>query len=97
MTLVLTTHYMDEAEQLCDRLVIMDRGRIAGEFRKADVELDALIARGGVDGWIAKALEICDLPQNLAPGVKKVIMAESGGNANAISPSTATGTPASLA
>jgi lipooligosaccharide transport system ATP-binding protein len=30
-TLVLTTHYMDEAEQLCDRLVIMDRGRIVAE------------------------------------------------------------------
>ncbi len=31
VTLVLTTHYMDEAEQLCDRLVVMDRGRIAAE------------------------------------------------------------------
>ena len=31
VTLVLTTHYMDEAEQLCDRLVIMDKGRIAAE------------------------------------------------------------------
>jgi lipooligosaccharide transport system ATP-binding protein len=31
VTLVLTTHYMDEAEQLCDRLVIMDRGTIAEE------------------------------------------------------------------
>jgi lipooligosaccharide transport system ATP-binding protein len=31
VTLVLTTHYMDEAEQLCDRLVVMDRGRIAEE------------------------------------------------------------------
>jgi lipooligosaccharide transport system ATP-binding protein len=30
-TLVLTTHYMDEAEQLCDRLVIMDGGRIVAE------------------------------------------------------------------
>jgi lipooligosaccharide transport system ATP-binding protein len=29
VTLVLTTHYMDEAEQLCDRLVVMDRGSIA--------------------------------------------------------------------
>jgi lipooligosaccharide transport system ATP-binding protein len=29
VTLVLTTHYMDEAEQLCDRLVIMDQGTIA--------------------------------------------------------------------
>src|SRR5215217_1757065 len=31
VTLVLTTHYMDEAEQLCDLLVIMDRGRIVAE------------------------------------------------------------------
>jgi lipooligosaccharide transport system ATP-binding protein len=30
-TLVLTTHYMDEAEQLCDRLVIMDKGKIVAE------------------------------------------------------------------
>ncbi len=31
VTLVLTTHYMDEAEQLCDRLVVMDGGHIAAE------------------------------------------------------------------
>jgi lipooligosaccharide transport system ATP-binding protein len=31
VTQVLTTHYMDEAEQLCDRLVVMDRGRIVAE------------------------------------------------------------------
>ncbi len=31
VTLVLTTHYMDEAEQLCDRLVIMDNARIVAE------------------------------------------------------------------
>ena len=31
VTLVLTTHYMDEAEQLCDRLVVMERGKIAAE------------------------------------------------------------------
>ena len=30
-TLLLTTHYMDEAEQLCDRLVVMDKGKIAAE------------------------------------------------------------------
>jgi lipooligosaccharide transport system ATP-binding protein len=30
-TLLLTTHYMEEAEQLCDRVVIMDRGRIIAE------------------------------------------------------------------
>jgi len=31
VTLILTTHYMDEAEQLCDRLVVMDRGKIVAE------------------------------------------------------------------
>lgn len=31
VTQVLTTHYMDEAEQLCDRLVVMDQGRIVAE------------------------------------------------------------------
>jgi lipooligosaccharide transport system ATP-binding protein len=31
VTLILTTHYMDEAEQLCDRLVVMDHGKIAAE------------------------------------------------------------------
>ena len=31
ITLLLTTHYMDEAEQLCDRLVVMDAGRIVAE------------------------------------------------------------------
>ncbi|MFO1541131.1 MAG: ABC transporter ATP-binding protein, partial [Chloroflexota bacterium] len=31
VSLVLTTHYMDEAEQLCDRLVVMDKARIVAE------------------------------------------------------------------
>ena len=31
MTLILTTHYMDEAEQLCDRLVVMDKAKIVAE------------------------------------------------------------------
>jgi lipooligosaccharide transport system ATP-binding protein len=30
-TLIITTHYMDEAEQLCDRLVVMDNGKIVAE------------------------------------------------------------------
>src|SRR5213082_744786 len=36
-TLVLTTHYMDEAEQLCDRLVIMDNGKIKEEGSPLDL------------------------------------------------------------
>jgi len=31
VTLILTTHYMDEAEQLCDRIVVMDNGKIMAE------------------------------------------------------------------
>jgi lipooligosaccharide transport system ATP-binding protein len=30
-TLIITTHYMDEAEQLCDRLVVMDKAKIVAE------------------------------------------------------------------
>jgi lipooligosaccharide transport system ATP-binding protein len=36
-TLIVTTHYMDEAEQLCDRLVVMDGGRIAAEGSPAEL------------------------------------------------------------
>ncbi|MEM9890280.1 MAG: ABC transporter ATP-binding protein [Actinomycetota bacterium] len=36
-SLLLTTHYMDEAEQLCDRLVIMDQGRIKDEGSPASL------------------------------------------------------------
>lgn len=37
VTLIITTHYMDEAEQLCDRLVIMDRGKIVAEGSPAEL------------------------------------------------------------
>ncbi len=37
VTVILTTHYMDEAERLCDRLVIMDHGRIILEGRPRDL------------------------------------------------------------
>ena len=37
VTLIITTHYMDEAEQLCDRLVVMDHGRIVAEGSPRDL------------------------------------------------------------
>lgn len=37
LTMVLTTHYMDEAENLCDRLVILDHGKIIAEGRPRDL------------------------------------------------------------
>ncbi len=36
-TILLTTHYMDEAEQLCDELVIMDRGHVIARGKPADL------------------------------------------------------------
>ena len=37
VTLLITTHYMDEAEQLCDRLIVMDRGKIMAEDSPAQL------------------------------------------------------------
>jgi lipooligosaccharide transport system ATP-binding protein len=75
VTLVLTTHYMDEAEQLCDRLVIMDGGRIAEEGSPLDlirrlstrevVELrfpnePPPVERGVFDGMVARVETLPD-------------------------------------
>ncbi len=47
LTMLLTTHYMNEAESLCDRLLIMDHGRIIAEGRPRD-----LIAEHAADSVI---------------------------------------------
>jgi len=57
--------------------------RIAAAHQE-QARVDALVAQGGLDSWIAQALQVLDLPQNLAPGIKKIIMSESGGNPHAI-------------
>ncbi len=54
-TLLVTTHYMDEAEQLCDRLVIMDQGRIVDEGSPSELirrhsTREVLEVRGVGDG-----------------------------------------------
>ena len=46
VTLVLTTHYMDEAEQLCDRLVVMDKAKIVAEGSPRELIEQVLDARG---------------------------------------------------
>ena len=46
VTLVITTHYMDEAEQLCDRLVVMDKGRFAAEGSPREL-IDRALDQGG--------------------------------------------------
>ena len=62
VTLVLTTHYMDEAEQLCDRLVIMDRARIVAEGSPREliaqfVEPEVVELRFASENGVAAQLE----------------------------------------
>lgn len=44
-TVIITTHYMDEAEQLCDRIAIMDEGKII-KLNSPDKMIDDLVASG---------------------------------------------------
>jgi ABC-2 type transport system ATP-binding protein len=44
-TVIITTHYMDEAEQLCDRIAIMDEGKIIS-LNSPDKMIDDLVASG---------------------------------------------------
>jgi ABC-2 type transport system ATP-binding protein len=44
-TVIITTHYMDEAEQLCDRIAIMDEGKIIS-LDSPDKMIDDLVATG---------------------------------------------------
>lgn len=52
--------------------------------RAQQARIDAIIAEGGLDAWIAEALRILDLPQSLAAGVKTIVLKESNGNPRAI-------------
>ena len=72
VTQIITTHYMDEAEQLCDRLVIMDHGKIVAEGSPRSLiemhspreVLEVRFAAGELDGaaerleGVAKRLEL---------------------------------------
>ncbi len=66
VTLVLTTHYMDEAEQLCDRLVVMDQGKIVAEGSPRSLiqqysTREVLELRFGAGTNDAEALDIADI------------------------------------
>jgi lipooligosaccharide transport system ATP-binding protein len=71
VTLVLTTHYMDEAEQLCDRLVIMDRGRIVTEGSPREL-IERHATREVVELRFASAEDQAASVPLLEPGAPKV-------------------------
>jgi len=68
VTLIITTHYMDEAEQLCDRLVVMDAGRIVAEGSPAELiarystreVLELRFAPGDQDGVEPTVADLAD-------------------------------------
>ncbi len=70
VTLVLTTHYMDEAEQLCDRLVVMDKGVIVAAGSPAELIVqhstrEVAELRFGVGEHEAMAPKVADLAERV--------------------------------
>jgi lipooligosaccharide transport system ATP-binding protein len=70
VTLVITTHYMDEAEQLCDRLVVMDRGKIVAHGAPRDLiaehsTREVLELRFGLNGHGPHADRVADLAERV--------------------------------
>ncbi len=85
---------LDKGGKLADQLAALHAQ--AAQEAAENARIDQIVAQGGLDGWIAEALRIMDMPQSYAPGIKKIIMAESGGNPRAINnwdANAARGTP----
>jgi ABC-2 type transport system ATP-binding protein len=59
-TVIITTHYMDEAEQLCDRVAIMDEGKIIA-FDSPDKLIDQLVATGFERPKLTKSANLEDV------------------------------------
>jgi ABC-2 type transport system ATP-binding protein len=76
-TIVLTTHYMDEADELCDRLAIIDHGRIIAQGSPQEL-------KSSIPGGYLIRLKFDRVPEELAadlqqlPGVTEVRPADSG-------------------
>lgn len=62
VTIVLSTHYMDEAEKLCERLVVIDHGRILAAGSPRDLVLSK------VSRYALEVRDVRDLPLQETPG-----------------------------
>jgi lipooligosaccharide transport system ATP-binding protein len=88
VTLVLTTHYMDEAEQLCDRLVVMDKGLIVAAGSPAQLiaqhsTREVLELRFGVGANEAMADRVEDLAHRLEVLPDRLLLYTDDGEATA--------------
>jgi lipooligosaccharide transport system ATP-binding protein len=88
VTLVLTTHYMDEAEQLCDRLVVMDKGLIVAAGSPAQLiaehaTREVLELRFGVGEHEAMAAKVDGLAQRVEVLPDRLLLYTDDGDATA--------------
>ena len=79
VTLVITTHYMDEAEQLCDRLIVMDKGKIMAEGAPAELikkysSKEVLEVRFGSKNNAAAAKKIAHLGDRIEPLPDRILI-----------------------
>lgn len=79
VTLVITTHHMDEAEQLCDRLVVMDKGKIMAEGSPADLikrysSKEVLEVRFGSKNNAEAAKKIAHLGDRIEPLPDRILV-----------------------
>jgi lipooligosaccharide transport system ATP-binding protein len=86
VTLILTTHYMDEAEQLCDRLVVVDKGRIMAEGSPAQLirehsTREVLELRFGSERNTTVAAELQGIGERLEPLPDRVLIYAHDGEA----------------
>ena len=77
-TLIISTHYMDEAEQLCDRLVVMDKAKIVAEGSPRDL-IEEYAPREVVelrihDGMAAAIEELRELAPRIEPLADRVLV-----------------------
>ncbi|WP_188668334.1 ABC transporter ATP-binding protein [Tersicoccus solisilvae] len=86
VTLVLTTHYMDEAEQLCDRLIVVDKGRIMAEGSPATLirqysTREVLEVRFGTDRNAAAAQSLAGVGERIEVLPDRVLLYAADGEA----------------
>lgn len=86
VTLILTTHYMDEAEQLCDRLVVVDKGQIMAEGSPASLirehsTREVLELRFGSERNTTVAADLAGIGDRLEPLPDRVLIYTHDGEA----------------
>ncbi len=78
-TLIITTHYMDEAEQLCDRLVVMDKGLIVAEGSPTELIRDhssreVVELRFAIGAQEAATVQLADLADRIEELPDRVLL-----------------------